>query len=132
MMDNVDLPNDSGNAGKWRIWMPDGSTRMVKGTTNSTWVTSVYHGKYMDVVPVGNVNGSSSTYYSDYYWISTAVSRVVYRGYYCASANGGVVSANASYGAANAYAFVGSRLAFHGKIVWAQSVSAFKSISEVA
>ena len=22
MMDNVDLPNDSGNAGKWRIWMP--------------------------------------------------------------------------------------------------------------
>ncbi len=35
MMDNVDLPNDSGNAGKWRIWMPDGSTRMVKGTTNS-------------------------------------------------------------------------------------------------
>ena len=24
MMDGVDLPNDSGNVGKWRIWMPDG------------------------------------------------------------------------------------------------------------
>lgn len=34
--------------------------------------------------------------------------------------------------AAYAGADVGSRLAFHGKIVWAQSVSAFKSISEVA
>ncbi|MFU2374670.1 MAG: hypothetical protein ACM687_00655, partial [Bacteroidales bacterium] len=118
---------------KWRIWMPDGSTRMVKGTTNSgNWVTAVYHGKYMDVVPVGNVSGSSSTYYSDIYWISTSVSRVVYRGYYGAYAYGGVVGANAYYDAANAYAYVGSRLVFRGQIVWAQSVSAFKSISEVA
>ncbi len=31
MMDGVDLPNDSGNVGKWRIWMPDGSIRMVQG-----------------------------------------------------------------------------------------------------
>ena len=30
MMDGVDLPNDTGNSGKWRIWMPDGSTRLVK------------------------------------------------------------------------------------------------------
>lgn len=133
MMDNVDLPNDSGNAGKWRIWMPDGSTRMVKGTTNSgNWVTAVYHGKYMDVVPVGNVSGSSSTYYSDMYWISTSASRVVCRGYASAYANGGVVHANASSDASSAIAYVGSRLAFHGKIVWAQSVSAFKAIIEVA
>lgn len=133
MMDNVDLPNDSGNVGKWRIWMPDGSTRMVKGTTNSgNWVTAVYHGKYMDVVPVGNVSGSSSTYYSDVYWISTAAGRVVYRGCNNASANGGVVFADAHYDAAYANANVGSRLAFRGQIVWAQSVSAFKAISEVA
>ena len=133
MMDNVDLPNDSGNVGKWRIWMPDGSTRMVKGTTNSgNWVTAVYHGKYMDVVPVGNVSGSSSTYYSDVYWISTAAGRVVCRGYSNASANGGVVNANAYHDASYANANVGSRLAFRGQIVWAQSVSAFKAISEVA
>ena len=133
MMDNVDLPNDSGNAGKWRIWMPDGSTRMVKGTTNSgNWVTAVYHGKYMDVVPVGNVSGSSSTYYSDVYLINTAASRVVYRGYVHASASGGVVNAFASNVASSADAGVGSRLAFRGQIVWAQSVSAFKAISEVA
>ena len=86
MMDGVDLPNDTGNSGKWRIWMPDGSTRLVKGSVSSgIWITAVAHGKYMDVIPVGSVSGSSSTNYCDIYYISTASSRVVYRGYYNAS-----------------------------------------------
>ena len=133
MMDCVDMPNTSGNAGKWRVWLPDGTTMMIKGTTNSDWwITAVAHGKYMAVVPVGSVNGSSSTYYSDKYWISTAVGRVVYRGYNSASANGGVSYANAHYDASYASTNVGSRLAFRGKIVRAESVAAYKAISEVA
>ena len=133
MMDCVDMPNTSGNAGKWRVWLPDGTTMMIKGTTNSDWwITAVAHGKYMAVVPVGSVNGSSSTYYSDKYWISTAAVRVVYRGCGSASAGGGVSSAYASYDASNAYTDVGSRLAFRGKIVRAESVAAYKAISEVA
>ena len=133
MMDRVDVPNTSGNVGKWRIWMPDGSTIMIKGTTNSgNWITAVAHGKLMAVVPVGSMNGSSSTYYSDMYWISTSAGRVVYRGYYSAYANGGVSYANASYDASNAYTYVGSRLAFRGKLVRAESVAAYKAISEVA
>ena len=133
MMDGVDLPNTSGNEGKWRIWMPDGSTIMIKGTTNSdNWITAVAHGRLMAVVPVGSMNGSSSTYYSDLYWISTATGRVVYRGYYYANASGGVSYANANYDASNAYAYVGSRLAFRGKLVRAQSVAAYKALSEVA
>ena len=83
MMDGVDLPNDSGNAGKWRIWMPDGTTRYIKGTTSSgLWITGVWHGLYMDMVPTGTFMGSSSTYYTDIYYISTGVGRVVYRGHY--------------------------------------------------
>ena len=133
MMDCVDMPNTSGNAGKWRVWLPDGTTMMIKGTTNSDWwITAVAHGKYMAVVPVGSVNGSSSTYYSDKYWISTAAVRVVYRGYYSAYAYGGVSYASANNGASNASTFVGSRLAFRGKIVRAESVAAYKAISEVA
>jgi len=62
------------------------------------------------MVPVGNLNGSSSTYYSDKYWISTATVRVVYRGYYNADANGGVSSASASADASSTHAYVGSRL----------------------
>ena len=116
MMDGVDLPNDSANQGKWRIWMPDGTTRMVKGKTSSDqWITGVAHGKYMDIVPVGTANGSSSTYYCDKYWISTAAFRVVYRGYNYALTSAGV----------------GSRLAFRGRIVKAESVEAYKAIREV-
>ena len=133
MMDGVDLPNTSGNEGKWRIWMPGGSTIMIKGTTNSgNWITAVAHGRLMAVVPVGSMSGSSSTYYSDIYWISTATCRVVYRGYNDASAYGGVSYAYASYGASYANAYVGSRLAFRGKLVRAQSVAAYKALSEAA
>ena len=133
MMDGVDLPNTSGNEGKWRIWMPDGSTIMIKGTTTSgNWITAVAHGRLMAVVPVGSMNGSSSTYYSDYYWISTATGRVVYRGCYGAYASGGASSAYAYNDASYAVANVGSRLAFRGKIVRAQSVAAYKALSEAA
>ena len=132
MMDGVDLPNTSGNEGKWRIWMPDGSTIMIKGSTSSGWITAVAHGKLMAIVPAGAMQGSSSTYYSDYYWISTSTGRVVYRGFYYANAGGGVSDAYAYYDASNAYANVGSRLAFRGKLVRAQSVAAYKALSEAA
>lgn len=132
MMDGVDLPNTSGNEGKWRIWMPDGSTIMIKGSTSSGWITAVAHGKLMAIVPAGAMQGSSSTYYSDYYWISTATGRVVYRGYSYAIAYGGVSNAYANSDASNANSYVGSRLAFRGKLVRAQSVAAYKALSEAA
>ena len=131
MMDGVDLPNDSGNAGKWRIWMPDGTTRYIKGTTsNGLWITGVWHGLYMDMVPTGTFMGSSSTYYTDIYDISTSVGRVVYRGY--AVAYGGVSCAGANNDASFASTVVGSRLAFRGLLVKAQSVAAYKAMTEVA
>ena len=133
MMDRVDIPNTSGNVGKWRIWMPDGTIMMVKGTTNGdSWITAVAHGKWMAVVPVGAVSGSSSTYYSDKYWFSSASGRVVYRGCNNALAYGGVSNAHANYDATVTNTYVGSRLAFRGKIVRAQSVAAYKAIVEVA
>ena len=133
MMDGVDLPNDSGNSGKWRIWMPDGSIRFVKGKTSSDqWIVGVAHGKYMDMVPVGSANGSSSTYYCDKYYISTAACRVVFRGCSYAYAHGGVSCANAYCGASSSYSYIGSRLAFRGRIVKAESVEAYKALSEKA
>lgn len=133
MMDGVDLPNTSGNVGKWRIWLPDGTALMIKGMTNSDyWITTVAHGKLMAVIPVGAMNGSSTTYYSDKYWFSSASGRVVYRGYNDAYACGGVSIASASDDASYAYASVGSRLAFRGQIVKAQSVVAYKALDEVA
>lgn len=133
MMDGVDLPNTSGNVGKWRIWLPDGTTLMIKGMTNSDyWITTVAHGKLMAVIPVGAMNGSSTTYDSDKYWFSSASGRVVYRGYYNAYAYGGVSFANANVDASYASTYAGSRLAFRGQIVKAQSVVAYKALDEVA
>ena len=133
MMDGVDLPNDTGNSGKWRIWMPDGSTRLVKGSVSSgIWITAVAHGKYMDVIPVGSVSGSSSTNYCDIYYISTASGRVVYRGYNYASPYGGVSMSYANNDSSHSSANIGSRLAFRGRLVRASSAVAFKAISEVA
>ena len=133
MMDWVDVPNDTNNVGKWRIWMPDGSVRYVKGMTASGyWITGVAHGLYMDMTPVGSFNGSSSTYYTDIYYFSSAIGRVVYRGNGHAGASGGVSCASACYDASNASTNVGSRLAFRGLIVKALSVAAFKALSEAA
>lgn len=133
MMDGVDLPNDSGNAGKWRIWMPDGSIRKVKGMTNSDWwITGVSHGLYMDMVPVGTVNGSSNTYFCDEYWYSGASGRVVYRGSHYAFAFAGVSSAYTVHDASDTGGYAGSRLAFRGKILKALSVAAFKALVEAA
>ena len=50
--------------------------------------------------------------------------RVVHRGYSSADAYGGVSYANAGVDASYSYTYVGSRLAFRGKIVRAQSVAA--------
>ncbi|MBV4223172.1 hypothetical protein KSZ35_21115, partial [Bacteroides xylanisolvens] len=96
------------------------------------WITAVAHGKYMDVIPVGSVSGSSSTNYCDIYYISTASGRVVHRGNSDAGPNGGVSMSNASYDSSGTGTGVGSRLAFRGRLVRASSVAAFKSLSEVA
>lgn len=133
MMDGVDVPNTTGNAGKWRIWMPDGTIRWTKGMQNSGWwITGVAHGLYMDMTPVGSVNGTSSSYFCDIYYFSGATGRVVYRGNYYAYANGGVSCTNAYFDASYTCAYVGSRLAFRGILVKAQSVTAYKAIAEVA
>ena len=84
------------------------------------------------MVPVGSANGSSSTYYCDKYYVSTAVSRVVFRGCNSAYASGGVSCANANDDASDSYSVIGSRLAFRGRIVKAESVEAYKAIVEKA
>ena len=113
--------------------MPDGSTRLVKGSVSSgIWITAVAHGKYMDVIPVGSVSGSSSTNYCDIYYISTASGRVVYRGVSYAYPSGGVSMSNGHNDSSYAHAIIGSRLAFRGRLVRASSAVAFKAISEVA
>ena len=128
MMDGVDVPNADR---KWRYLMPDGTYRKVQAGTAEGWITAVSHGRYMDMTPVA-VNGSSTTYYSDYYYTNGNAGRVVYRGNSSANAYGGVSCAFAYVDASFSITNVGSRLAFRGKIVVAESVAAYKVAVEVA
>ena len=59
-------------------------------------------------------------------------SRVVYRSNNNANSNGGVSYANAHNDSSYAYTHIGSRLAFRGKIVEAESVAAYKAIIEIS
>ena len=127
-MEKVSLPNkDSYESYKYFIEMPDGSVRKVKSGTVNGYCMAVYHQKYMDIIGVGSQVATATTYYCDYFEVSGSTDRVVRRSYYNAHASGGVSFSVANNDASNANANIGSRLAFRGKIVKAESVSEFKA-----
>ena len=127
MMDGVEVNRDTAN-GVWTITQPDGSERRVKGSTSSdVWISGVVFGKYMDMMMAGSVSASQSTKYCDKYYMNNSKARVVYRGSNYAHANGGVSFAYANNDASYASTYIGSRLAFRGKIEVAPSVSAYES-----
>ena len=81
------------------------------------WTKAVAQGKYGDVVPTAH-GGSETTYYSDYSWFNPTGNRIFLRS--GDSGNGsrcGVFIADASLASSLAWATVGARLAFYGKIV---------------
>ena len=128
-MDKVSLPNSpSSEQYKLYIEMPDGTTRKVKSTTTSGYMTAVVHQKWMDIVSAAGA-GSSTTYYCDEFVPSGSTGRVVYRSSYNAYAIAGVGRAYCGNDSSYAGASIGSRLAFRGKIEVAESVGAFKSLS---
>ena len=127
--------NDTFNEGavdySMHITMPDSSIRKLKGETigGDRYPMNVVNGRHMDVW-VARAGGSTSSYYFDNNYVSSASNRVVFRSNYYAYASGGVACAHASYGSSYALTNIGSRLAFRGKIVIAKSVAAFKAIVE--
>ena len=128
-MDKVSLPNSpSSEQYKLYIEMPDGTTRKVKSTTTSGYMTAVVHQKWMDIVSAAGA-GSSTTYYCDEFVPSGSTGRVVYRSSGDANASAGVGRAYCGSDSSNSSASIGSRLAFRGKIEVAESVGAFKSLS---
>lgn len=128
-VDKVSLPNSpSSEQYKLYIEMPDGTTRKVKSTSVGGFMTAVVHQKWMDIVSAAGA-GSSTTYYCDEFVPSGSTGRVVYRSGSSANASAGVGRAYCGSDSSYANAYIGSRLAFRGKIEVAESVGAFKSLS---
>ena len=133
MMDNCDIPNDAKHQYMVRIFMPDSTERYIKVSSfNGLWIANIYNGKYGDVIAIGLATGSASTYYCDQLYISNAQNRVLYRGCHYAHASAGVACTSAHNDASSADPFIGSRLAFRGKVVKAASVASYKAATEVS
>lgn len=111
----------------WKITEDDGSVRQMWAGTKSGWIAKVAVGEHLDMMPTA-VGASDTTGFCDYYSQSSGTSRVVVRSYSDSNTDGGVACAFAIYGDSSVGAFVGSRLAFRGEIVEAESVEAFKAL----
>lgn len=103
----------------WRIRMPDGSERAIKGdpTTNSGEIVRLRWGRFCDVVPSKlTTNNSYNTYYCDQQEYGHSTGRVVLRSGYSNGANYGFVYVYANNASSVSGSNVGSRLAFRGAI----------------
>lgn len=112
----------------WKITEDDGSVRQVQGGTSGGWIKKVAVGEHLDMVPTES-GASATTGFCDYYNYSSATARVVLRSRYYSHTAGGVAYANADNDASYTHSGCGSRLAFRGEIVEAESVNAFQSIT---
>ena len=132
-LDGITLPNTpTSEMYKFLISMPDGSTRKVKSVTVSgNYVKSVYHQKYMDVISVSGIAGTSTTFYADVQHISNASNVAVFRSYYSASNPGGISCIYALYEHSYASTYTGTRLAFRGKIEIIEDVDTYKSLKAI-
>ncbi len=115
----------------WKVTEDDGTVRQAgTGGSSSDYISKVLIGENLDMIPTA-VDGDSTKGYCDYYYQSSNSGRVVARSGYGSSTYGGVAYARAYYDSSLTDTFYGSRLAFRGNLVEAESVSAFKALSAI-
>lgn len=114
-----EVPAGSQTDRVWKIRMPDGSERAIKGdpNTNSGEIARLRWGRYCDVVPSKlTTNNSYNTYYCDQQDYGHSTGRVVLRSGSNGSANNGFVYVYANVASSYSNSSYGSRLAFRGAI----------------
>lgn len=106
-----------------------GVTRTVQGeTSDNGWVypKRMVIGQNLDLIPYPTQTGGDDAHgYCDGIYMTGLSGRVVLRSCSIANSLGGVACAYCSYDSSDSGAFRGSRLAFRGEIVKAESVAAF-------
>lgn len=112
----------------WKVTESDGTVRNAgTGYSSSGYASKMIIGDNFDLI-CKEINGSDTTGYDDYYYQSSSTSRVVQRSHSGSAAAGGVSYANAYYDSSYTSSYIGSRLAFRGVCVEAESVEAFKAL----
>ena len=119
------------NSRKWEITEPDGTVRKPgTGGSSSNYISKMLFGDCCDLIPTAT-SGSSTTGFCDYYYQSSSSARVVLRSYYSSNTDGGVAYVLANSGSSSTVSYYGSRLAFRGQCVEAESVATFKSLTAI-
>ncbi len=117
---------------RWLSKMPDGSEREIQnsGLAGTLWIRKVMHGRYMDVLPAAD-GGSSSGYYGDPVQEGTSgfmCMRSRIQGYPLSSTAGLLLLHN-TCGPTAVNPFIGTRLAFRGRIKWEDNVGEYKKLA---
>ena len=119
------------NSRKWEITEPDGTVRKPgTGGSSSNYISKMLFGDCCDLIPTAT-SGSSTTGFCDYYYQSSSSARVVLRSVSYSDTNGGVACVYANGVSSYTYSGYGSRLAFRGQCVEAESVASFKSLTAI-
>ncbi len=118
----------------WTITNPtEDNTREVTATSSRGKIIrlSLEGGDYFDMVPIETVYSDDfKTNYADYYDKLYNTECLVYRSGHYDYDYGGVASVNTNYDSLHTSINIGSRLAFRGTIVEAQSVAEYKALFE--
>ena len=112
-----EVPTGSAADRTWKIRMPDGSDRAIKGdpNTNTGEIVRLRWGRYCDVVPSKlHTNTNYNQYYCDSQELTNSTGRVVLRSGYNYNANYGFVYVYPFNASSNSNSSGGSRLAFRG------------------
>lgn len=130
-LDGVTFNKEKAN-GRWSIETPGRAPREVQGIAvfAEYWPANMVFGRHMDLI-VARGGGSETSHYCDWQNMSGSTRRVVYRSSYHAYAYGGVSFASTYNDSSYTHAYIGSRLAFRGKVVKATSVSEYKALPSV-
>ena len=119
------------DAYEWKITEPDGTVRTPgKASTSSNYITKMMFGENCDLIPTA-ASGSETTGFCDYYYGSSSTARVVRRSLIYSNTDGGVAYVDAFVDSSSMNSNGGSRLAFRGQCVEAESVATFKSLTAI-
>ena len=119
------------NSYNWEITEPDGTVRKPgKAGSSSNYITKMMFGDCCDLIPTA-ASGSETTGFCDYYYGSSSSARVVRRSSSYSDTSGGVACVSAGSDSSDTLSYPGSRLAFRGQCVEAESVATFKSLTAI-
>ena len=91
-----------------------GKSRSFNRNASEGWITKLVGGEHFDIFPSA-VGGGSSSYWCDYTWTSTTGQLLLWGGDAADGSSCGLVSSHSIHAWTNAWAILGSRLAYYGK-----------------